>query len=207
VGVHFLFIFKVTSILYGETHLNFFSTLIKNFATLLQRYEILVYICVRMVNKNLTKEETCTLKNELVQGSAAKKLSENALFKKRSINWDALGIATSIACAIHCALLPLFLTSLPLFGIEIIENKAFENFMIALAFGIGFYSLHHGWKKHHRQKLPLVLFSLGILSLVAKQFWHERQLLFLIPAVVFIVTAHVLNYHFCRTKTACKKVF
>ena len=29
------------------------------------------------------------------------------------INWDALGIATSLACAIHCAVLPLLLTSLP----------------------------------------------------------------------------------------------
>ncbi|HAL95914.1 MAG TPA: MerC domain-containing protein, partial [Chitinophagaceae bacterium] len=29
------------------------------------------------------------------------------------INWDALGISASIACAIHCALLPLFLSSLP----------------------------------------------------------------------------------------------
>jgi hypothetical protein len=40
----------------------------------------------------------------------------------KKINWDALGIATSLACAIHCALLPLFLSSLPLFGVNIIEN-------------------------------------------------------------------------------------
>ena len=69
----------------------------------------------------------------------------------KKINWDALGIATSIACAIHCALLPLILTSLPLFGVNIINNVSFELFMILLAFCIGAYSLYHGWKKHHHR--------------------------------------------------------
>jgi len=55
------------------------------------------------------------------------------------INWDALGISASLACAIHCALLPLFLTSLPLFGINIIHNYWFEASMILLAMAIGGY--------------------------------------------------------------------
>jgi hypothetical protein len=63
------------------------------------------------------------------------------------INWDALGITASLACAIHCALLPLFLSTLPLFGINIINNVPFEIFMILLALAIGSYSLYHGWKK------------------------------------------------------------
>jgi hypothetical protein len=50
------------------------------------------------------------------------------------INWDALGITASLACAIHCAVLPLMLTSLPLFGINIIHNAIFEYSMIGLAF-------------------------------------------------------------------------
>jgi len=55
---------------------------------------------------------------------------------KTKINWDALGIATSLACAIHCALLPLFLTSLPLLGFNIIENTGFEYLMILIAFAV-----------------------------------------------------------------------
>jgi hypothetical protein len=62
------------------------------------------------------------------------------------INWDALGIATSLACAIHCALLPLLFTSLPIFGVNVIENLIFEVIMVLLAFFIGIYSLYHGWK-------------------------------------------------------------
>ena len=113
-------------------------------------------------------------------------------------NWDALGIATSVACAIHCAVLPLILTSLPVFGINIIDNMLFEYFMIFLAFCVGVYSLWHGYKKHHHNQLPLLIFSFGILLLVAKQFWHSYQFWFLPFAVILIVSAHLLNYRSCR---------
>ena len=62
------------------------------------------------------------------------------------INYDALGIAASIACAIHCAVLPLLMSSLPILGINIINNFWFEIFMIVLAMGIGLHSLTHGFK-------------------------------------------------------------
>lgn len=114
------------------------------------------------------------------------------------INWDALGITTSIACAIHCALLPLVVTSLPLFGINIIDNAAFEYGMIGLAFVIGVYSLWHGYKKHHHSKTPILIFSLGIVLLLAKQIWHHYQIWLLIPAVTFIIIGHVKNYTACR---------
>lgn len=114
------------------------------------------------------------------------------------INWDALGITTSLACAIHCALLPMVLTSLPLFGVNIIDNVSFEIFMILLATVIGAYSLYHGWKKHHHNGLPFVFFFAGIVLLFAKQVWHQYQYWFLVPAVLLIVSAHFFNYRFCR---------
>jgi hypothetical protein len=114
------------------------------------------------------------------------------------INWDALGITASLACAIHCALLPLFLSSLPLFGVNIIDNVSFEVFMILLALVIGSYSLYHGWKKHHHSWLPFLLFATGITLLFCKQAWHAYQFWFLIPAVLLIVSAHFINYRYCR---------
>lgn len=119
------------------------------------------------------------------------------------INYDALGIAASVACAIHCAILPLVLSSLPLFGINIINNVSFELFMIGLAMAIGVYSLWHGYKKHHQKFYPVVMFSLGILLLVAKQFFHQQFLYFLIPAVALIVSAHWLNYREIRKTKTC----
>lgn len=117
---------------------------------------------------------------------------------KLKINWDAMGIGASLACAIHCALLPLFLSSLPLFGINIIHHTGFEIGMILLALAVGTYSLWHGYRKHHHSFVPLSLFFTGFIFLVLKQFIIQYENWLLIPAVLFIITAHYLNFRFCR---------
>ena len=119
-------------------------------------------------------------------------------FMKLKINWDAMGIGASLACAIHCALLPLFLSSLPLFGINIIHHPGFEVGMIVLALAIGTYSLWHGYRKHHHSLVPLALFITGFIFLVLKQFFIHYATWLLAPAMLFIVTAHLLNLRFCR---------
>ena len=118
-------------------------------------------------------------------------------------NWDALGIAASVACAIHCAILPLMLTSLPVFGINIIHNYFFEYCMIGLAFVVGMYALYHGYKKHHHKTLPVVFFSTGISFLLLKELFHNYHIWLLIPAVVLIVAAHYINYRLCRKAGHC----
>ena len=114
------------------------------------------------------------------------------------VNWDGLGIITSLLCAVHCALLPVLLTSLPLFGVNIIHNLLFEWGMIAIAAAVGAYSLYHGFIKHHQQWLPAILFAVGILFLITKQLFHQYEIWLLIPAVILIVTAHYQNYHLCH---------
>jgi hypothetical protein len=116
----------------------------------------------------------------------------------KKINWDALGITASVACAIHCALLPLLFTSLPVFGINIIENPTFEVTMIFLAFGVGTYSLYHGYKRHHHSIIPIVVFSAGFVFLILKLFFVEYEKWLLIPAVFGIVVAHIINYKSCQ---------
>lgn len=124
---------------------------------------------------------------------------------KFKINWDALGIGASLACAIHCALLPLFLSSLPLFGVNIIHHLGFEVGMIVLAFCIGAYSLFHGYRKHHHSLLPISLFTAGMLFLVLKQFFVQYETWLLLPAVIFIITAHLINYKSCRVHNHAHK--
>ncbi|MFM2361146.1 MAG: hypothetical protein RLZZ316_48 [Bacteroidota bacterium] len=121
-----------------------------------------------------------------------------AIQMKWKLNWDALGVTTTVACAIHCAVVPLLVSTLPVLGINIVDNPAFEYGMIALALIIGITALWHGFRKHHHSFWPIALFVGGILFLVAKQFWHQWQLWFLIPAVLLIVSAHFINYRFCR---------
>jgi tetrahydromethanopterin S-methyltransferase subunit C len=122
---------------------------------------------------------------------------------KTQLNWDAAGVITSVACAIHCAVLPLILTSFPLFGVNIIHNNFFEAGMIALAFIIGSFALYHGFRRHHHKSLPLFIFSAGFIFLVLKEIWTGYEILLLIPAVILILMAHFLNYRFCRKENHC----
>jgi hypothetical protein len=121
---------------------------------------------------------------------------------KLKLNWDGLGMATSVICAIHCGLLPIVLPTLPLFGINIVHNAFFEWAMIGLAFGVGAYSLYHGYKRHHHSLYPVLFFGIGFFFLVAKQFYKPGELLLLSFAVLFIIYGHWRNYKLCR-KNRC----
>jgi hypothetical protein len=121
------------------------------------------------------------------------------------INWDALGVGASLACAIHCAVLPLLYTTVPLFGINIIHNPFFEWFMIALALGIGINALWHGFLKHHHSKWPVILLVTGFAFLIAKEWVPGYHTLMVVIALLFIVTAHYLNFRLCRVANHCHK--
>jgi hypothetical protein len=116
--------------------------------------------------------------------------------KTRSVNWDGLGIFTSALCAIHCAIMPLVASLLPLIGLDFLRRPLFEYGMIGLAFGIGSWALWHGYWRHHRRIAPSLLFAAGMIALIAKEVWGDFELYFLPFAVVFILAAHILNYRY-----------
>jgi hypothetical protein len=122
------------------------------------------------------------------------------------VNWDFMGIASSVACAIHCALLPIIVTTLPIFGINIIHNHFFEWGMILVAFLIGCYSLLHGFVKHHKNYTPLYIFFTGFIFLILKQFFIQEQYMFLALAVSMIIIAHIFNYRYCQIGKACNSL-
>jgi len=125
-------------------------------------------------------------------------------YKRLKINYDRLGIFTSVACAIHCTLLPLLVSGLPFWGIDWLEHKGIEWSMIGLALLFGTMSLYHGYKQHHGKAFPLVLFGMGFLLLILNQVIAERFVYVLIPAsAVCIITAHMLNIIYGRK---CKAV-
>lgn len=137
-------------------------------------------------------------KDELLILATTLQISYLCLCMNIKMNWDGMGVVTSLACAVHCAILPLIASSLPLFGINIIHNIFFEWGMIALAFFVGVYSLAHGYITHHRSFYPILLFNAGFVFLITKQIFHDYENYLLIPAVIFIVSAHYLNYRLCH---------
>jgi hypothetical protein len=121
---------------------------------------------------------------------------------KMKINWDGVGIITSIVCAIHCGLLPLLLPALPLLGINTVHNGIFEWSMIGIAFCVGCYALYHGFIKHHHRYKPVILFLSGFVLLICKQIFSDYQNIFLLVAVPLIISAHYINYQLC-TRNKC----
>lgn len=122
----------------------------------------------------------------------------------KRMNLDTLGIGASLACAVHCALLPLLITVLPLLGSHILENEKLEYGLLSFSFLIGCWSLGRGYFQHHRRIVPLLIFTAGFALLlgghfgIAGGYWE--------PAVIFIgaagVTgAHLLNLRRCRQCT------
>ena len=122
---------------------------------------------------------------------------------KLQINWNALGVSAAVACAIHCALLPLFITALPLFGVNILDNIYFEIGMIAVAFVIGGLTLSHGYRKHHHKLTLLFLFIAGMILLSIKHFFIEYILWLVIPSSILIISAYYLNWRLCRQAKHC----
>ncbi len=123
----------------------------------------------------------------------------------RKINWDALGVTTSLVCAVHCAVLPLIFTSLPFFGIDFVADKRFEYGMIGLAFLIGVVALSHGYRRHHHKLFPVFIFTAGFVFLLAKEWLPRFEIPFLFIAVSLILLAHYLNYRQCRHHGHCPK--
>ena len=121
------------------------------------------------------------------------------------INWHALGISASLLCAIHCAIAPLLLSSLPLFGVNLIENIWIEILLLGSAFVIGGTTLWHGYNKHHHRIEPLLFFSTGMILFLLNQFikFPFSELVFIVPGVSAIIYAHLRNYKYYKASAHC----
>lgn len=114
---------------------------------------------------------------------------------------DKIGIGASLACAIHCIMLPLIFSTLPLFGIEVMKNWKIEVVMILTSFVAGSWALYHGYKKHHHRIWMLLLFIAGLSLVIIANFistqWIEMVLKFF--GAGGIVTAHIYNLKYNKS--------
>jgi uncharacterized membrane protein len=122
---------------------------------------------------------------------------------KLQINWNAIGVSATVACAIHCALLPLFISTLPLFGINILDNIYFEAGMILIALLIGGYTLLHGYRKHHHRLIPLACFAVGMTLLIVNHFFPSKMIWLVALSSGLIILAYYLNWRYCRKAKHC----
>ncbi|MET1057132.1 MAG: MerC domain-containing protein [Pedobacter sp.] len=112
---------------------------------------------------------------------------------------DHLGITASIACAVHCAALPLAITALPMLGLEFLANIWVEISMICLSLLIGILSLRLSYPKHQKV-LPVLILVMGFLFIGTGHFVFERLEAVIVPIGGFtIAAAHLLNWRYSRS--------
>lgn len=119
---------------------------------------------------------------------------------------DAIGIGASLACAIHCILLPVFFTTLPFLGIEWLENSTLEIITVSISLLVGSLALLNGYRKHHRYIWPVLVFIIGIgcmlFANIAPVSEHMEMTLKFFGAGL-IITAHGFNWKYCRRCAVC----
>src|ERR1700712_3320150 len=79
---------------------------------------------------------------------------------------DNVGMTASILCAVHCAVVPLLITSLPLLGLGFLANPWFEWGMITFAVFVGFYAIGISYFRAHRRILPAILLFGGFAIII-----------------------------------------
>lgn len=124
------------------------------------------------------------------------------------IDLDKAGATASLACAVHCALMPLVVTLLPLVGLSILADERTEWALLALSAVLASSSLGLGYREHRRRQALLVL-SLGLTALVTGRILEESH--FETAGVIGVVlggctvaAAHFINRRLCQTCRNCQ---
>lgn len=124
----------------------------------------------------------------------------------QKINLDKIGIGASLLCAIHCAALPVLFTTLPLLGVELLENEEIELGFILFSVVVGSVALYNSYTKHHGKKLPFILFIIGIsLLFFANFFLASGETIVKMIGAAAIIWAHALNWQGCRQCERCNE--
>ncbi|KIO76108.1 hypothetical protein TH53_16850 [Pedobacter lusitanus] len=126
---------------------------------------------------------------------------------KTSQQLDRLGMTASTLCAVHCALVPIFLTTLPLLGLEFLSNEWVEISMIIISVFLGVLSLSMSYRKQHHKLLPFFILFTGFALIGIGHFSGIESLEpILIPLGGFTVAAaHLVNWRLNKVCTHTAK--
>ena len=118
-----------------------------------------------------------------------------------AIKLDNIGMTASTLCAIHCAAVPVFFTSLPILGLGFLANPWVEWSMILLALVIGISSIGTSFLRIHHRILPLTLLLTGFITIILGHIFTKGWLEAIIVPMggILIAFAHFVNYKYAGT--------
>jgi len=116
---------------------------------------------------------------------------------------DRVGMAGSLLCAVHCALLPVLFIVLPSVGLALLLDDRVELGFVLFASLVGSASLVRGFRLH-RVGLALLLLAPGLALLWAGVRWpplHEAAVPHALTMALgggLVAVAHYLNLRYTR---------
>lgn len=123
---------------------------------------------------------------------------------RHSSRLDKFGMTASTICAIHCAIVPVLITTLPLMGLGFLANPWVEWGMIILALMLGISSIAVSYFKVHRRPLPIVLLLAGFSAIAIGHLFVSWMEAIIVPlGGLTIAAAHFLNNKYageCRVE-------
>lgn len=125
-------------------------------------------------------------------------------FPKLNTKLDSIGMTASALCAIHCAVVPLLLTTLPLVGLGFLANPMVEWTMIILALVLGVLSIFLSYFRTHKRVLPLLLLLLGFAIIICGHIFITGWVESIVVPIggLTIAAAHFVNFKYvgaCNT--------
>lgn len=120
-------------------------------------------------------------------------------------NWlDKLGVTATSLCALHCIFLPVLLPVLPLLGLSVVAEEAFEHFVLVASMVVGFIAIFSGFHRYHRKLYPFYSLALGGFVYASKDLLGETyEPVIVTVGAVLIIFAHILNIRLCRSCQSC----
>ena len=126
----------------------------------------------------------------------------------KTFSWDALGIASSWLCAIHCLITPILLTMIPISSVPFLQDEYFHPAMVIVMAFIVTIALRKGFTQHRNFRV-LVLAFIGMLLLFVSAFnlnhllneTNERLLTLLGGLMISI--CHAWNWKLIRPCREC----
>lgn len=123
---------------------------------------------------------------------------------KPTFQLDKIGFALSLTCAIHCAVLPLLITFLPLIGGEFLKHPQIELFLMLSSVLIAAYVLYKDFKFKHQKIQAIKWAVLGFGILFSGHLWHEIEFVFAVLGGFILVWAYLLNWKLIQQVKVCK---
>jgi hypothetical protein len=124
------------------------------------------------------------------------------------LDLDRVGATASTLCAIHCALMPIVITILPLIGLGFLADERLEWMLVATSAAMGISSVCLGHREH-KQKRAAAMLCLGLSLLAVGRLAEERKLgrysvVIVVLGGLTVASAHIINRRLCMSCRSCR---